>query len=31
MVDEMLAKSFERSGADYDRFRPGFPSADGRR
>ncbi|KJL46501.1 Ubiquinone/menaquinone biosynthesis C-methyltransferase UbiE [Microbacterium hydrocarbonoxydans] len=27
MVDEMLAKSFERSGADYDRFRPGFPSA----
>ena len=27
MVDEMLAKSFERSGADYDRFRPGIPSA----
>lgn len=27
MVDEVLAKSFERTGADYDRFRPGFPSA----
>lgn len=27
MVDEVLAKSFERTGADYDRFRPGFPAA----
>ncbi|MFT4258645.1 class I SAM-dependent methyltransferase [Microbacterium sp.] len=27
MVDEMLARSFERTGADYDRFRPGFPAA----
>lgn len=27
MVDETLAKSFERTGADYDRFRPGFPAA----
>lgn len=25
MVDETLAKSFERIGADYDRYRPGFP------
>jgi len=25
MVDEALARSFERAGADYDRFRPGFP------
>lgn len=27
MVDEVLAKSFEKTGADYDRFRPGFPPA----
>ncbi|WP_311245014.1 class I SAM-dependent methyltransferase [Microbacterium sp. WCS2018Hpa-23] len=27
MVDEVLAKSFERIGADYDRYRPGFPQA----
>ena len=27
MVDEVLARSFERIGADYDRYRPGFPSA----
>lgn len=27
MVDEVLAKSFERIGADYDRYRPGFPAA----
>lgn len=27
MVDEVLARSFERIGADYDRFRPGFPTA----
>lgn len=27
MVDELLAKSFEGIGADYDRFRPGFPAA----
>ncbi|MBO0979426.1 class I SAM-dependent methyltransferase [Microbacterium sp. SD291] len=26
MVDEVLAKSFERIGADYDRYRPGFPA-----
>lgn len=26
MVDEVLAKSFELIGADYDRYRPGFPS-----
>jgi len=26
MVDEVLAKSFERTGADYDRYRPGFPA-----
>lgn len=26
MVDEVLAKSFERIGADYDRYRPGFPT-----
>lgn len=26
MVDELLAKSFEGIGADYDRFRPGFPA-----
>ncbi len=25
MVDEVLAKSFETIGADYDRYRPGFP------
>lgn len=25
MVDEVLAKSFERIGAEYDRYRPGFP------
>lgn len=27
MVDEVLARSFETSGADYDRYRPGFPTA----
>ena len=27
MVDEALAKSFERIGADYDRYRPDFPVA----
>ncbi|WP_449408166.1 class I SAM-dependent methyltransferase [Microbacterium maritypicum] len=27
MVDEVLARSFETSGADYDRYRPGFPPA----
>lgn len=27
MVDQSLARSFERVGEDYDRFRPGFPSA----
>lgn len=27
MVDEVLAKSFEQIGADYDRYRPGFPPA----
>lgn len=26
MVDEVLAKSFERIGSDYDRYRPGFPT-----
>ena len=26
MVDEMLARSFELIGAEYDRYRPGFPS-----
>ncbi|MFB4348599.1 class I SAM-dependent methyltransferase [Microbacterium sp. CR_7] len=26
MVDEALARSFEGIGADYDRYRPGFPS-----
>lgn len=26
MVDEVLAKSFESIGADYDRYRPGFPA-----
>lgn len=26
MVDEVLAKSFERIGEDYDRYRPGFPA-----
>ena len=25
MVDEVLARSFERIGAEYDRYRPGFP------
>lgn len=27
MVDEILARSFEASGEDYDRYRPGFPEA----
>lgn len=27
MVDEVLARSFERIGEDYDRYRPGFPEA----
>lgn len=27
MVDKTLAKSFENIGADYDRYRPGFPDA----
>lgn len=27
MVDEALARSFEGIGADYDRYRPGFPAA----
>lgn len=27
MVDEVLAKSFTLTGADYDRYRPGFPPA----
>lgn len=27
MVDEALARSFEAIGADYDRYRPGFPPA----
>ncbi|KDA06203.1 SAM-dependent methlyltransferase [Microbacterium sp. CH12i] len=27
MVDQQLAKSFENIGADYDRYRPGFPDA----
>lgn len=27
MIDQELAKSFERIGADYDRYRPGFPRA----
>ncbi|WP_144877514.1 class I SAM-dependent methyltransferase [Microbacterium sp. 1.5R] len=27
MVDEALARSFEGIGADYDRYRPGFPSS----
>ncbi|MEV4735297.1 MULTISPECIES: class I SAM-dependent methyltransferase [unclassified Microbacterium] len=27
MVDEVLARSFETSGEDYDRYRPGFPAA----
>ncbi|WP_091232912.1 class I SAM-dependent methyltransferase [Microbacterium sp. 3J1] len=26
MVDGVLARSFERTGADYDRYRPGFPA-----
>jgi ubiquinone/menaquinone biosynthesis C-methylase UbiE len=26
MVDELLAKSFENIGVDYDRYRPGFPA-----
>lgn len=27
MVDDVLAKSFTLTGADYDRYRPGFPTA----
>ena len=27
MVDDVLAKSFTLTGADYDRYRPGFPPA----
>lgn len=27
MVDDVLAKSFTLTGADYDRYRPGFPAA----
>lgn len=27
MVDEVLARSFEQIGAEYDRYRPGFPAA----
>lgn len=27
MVDQALAKSFENTGAEYDRYRPGFPDA----